>query len=108
MPYKSQAMKTQRQKERRRREVPSLIEAPTYFKDGVEMVRNLPERPRYLTLSDGQVFDRAHLPQADLSLLSSYRIQELKGMTEWVGFKPLKGKDTQAKILQKIREKYAV
>jgi len=46
----------------------------TYFKDGVEMVppsyvqgltgvfEALPERPRYLTLSDGQVLDRANQP----------------------------------------------
>ena len=61
-----------------------IIEAPgtsqdsaTFFKDGVEYVpasyvpgskgrtyKMLPERPRYLTLSDGQVLDRVNQPEA--------------------------------------------
>ena len=41
----------------------------TYFKDGIEMVpplETLPARPRYLTLSDGQVLDRANPSRPDL------------------------------------------
>jgi len=43
----------------------------TYFKDGVETmppVGILPERPRFLTLSDGQILDRCHLPKVTKSL----------------------------------------
>ena len=65
MPYKEKAMKSRRQKERRKGEAPTkmkpLSEAPT-----VEMVPPrgiLSKRPRHLTLSDGQVLDRANLPK---------------------------------------------
>jgi len=65
MPYKDKAMKSRRQKERRKGEAPTkmkpLSEAPT-----VEMVPPrgiLSKRPRHLTLSDGQVLDRANLPK---------------------------------------------
>jgi len=56
--------------------LPKMTKDGTYFKDGVEMVppsyvqgltgvfEALPERPRYLTLSDGQVLDRANPPTA--------------------------------------------
>ena len=61
----------------------------TYFKDGVEMVdpayveglggrvyQSLPERARYLTLSDGQVLDRAKPPKARaLSVLKAKAIR---------------------------------
>jgi len=45
---------------------PDVTADGTYFKDGVEMVPalgSLPERPRYLKLSDGQVLDRANPPK---------------------------------------------
>ena len=44
----------------------------TYFKDGVEMVPaegTLPERPRYLQLTDGQILDRANQPSPNKHLL---------------------------------------
>ena len=42
-----------------------LTKEGTFFKDGIEMVPPfgaLPARPRFLTLSDGQVLDRANKP----------------------------------------------
>ena len=48
-----------------------ITEDGTYYKDGVETmppVGILPERPRFLTLSDGQVHDCAHLPKVTKSL----------------------------------------
>ena len=87
MPYKDKAMKSQRQKERRMKpqsEAPTPeapVEAPTFFRNGVEyvpasyipgtkgrMYQFLPERPRYLTLSDNQVLDRLNQPTVDQEL----------------------------------------
>ena len=46
------------------------IKGRTFFKDGIEYVpasnvpgMSLPERPRYLTLSDKQILDRLNPPQ---------------------------------------------
>jgi len=70
----------------------------TYFKDGIEMVPasyvegmterflNLPERPRYLTLSDGQVLDRAAQPSSILGGIRMRRCNEAG-----FNFKILKG-----------------
>ena len=63
MPYKEKTMKSQRQKERRKGEVPTklkpLSEAPK-----VQMVTDqFGTRPWFIQLSDGQVLDRANLPK---------------------------------------------
>ena len=79
MPYKSQEEKRKHDRDyiKRRRGTTSsrddtggttskITEEGTFFIDGVEMVPplgTLPARPRYLTLSDGQVLDRANLPK---------------------------------------------
>ena len=74
MPYKEKAMKSRRQKERRKGEAPTkmkpqTLEVPTKVKPlseapKVEMVTDqFGTRPRFIQLSDGQVFDRANLPK---------------------------------------------
>ena len=74
----------------------------TYFKDGIEMVpasyvqglqgamyQFLPERPRYVTLSDGQVMDRAFKPE--IIPLSGVRIQAIRASNETLDYKPNTG-----------------
>ena len=72
MPYKEKAMKSQRQKERRKGEAPiemkPLNEALTEmvkasYVEGIDG-RKYQERPRYLELSDGQRLDRLNQPVA--------------------------------------------
>jgi len=71
----------------------------TYFKDGIEMVpasyvegkdgkiyEFLPERPRHLTLSDGQALDRAAQPSSILGGIRMRRCNEAG-----FNFKILKG-----------------
>ena len=56
-----------------------ITEEGTYFKEGVEYVPAtgiLPERPRYLTLSDGQVLDRANPPLPN-PVSESHRVRML-------------------------------
>ena len=73
-PYKDKSMKSQRQKERRKGEAPAILkpqtlEVPTKVKPlseapKVQMITDqFGTRPRYVTLSDGQVLDRANLPK---------------------------------------------
>ena len=79
MPYKDKTMKSQRQKKRRMGEAPTIMKSPD--EAPIEMVPplgRLPERPRYLVLSDGQVLDRANPPKADLTLLPGWRIEALR------------------------------
>ena len=76
MPYKNKEKATQASKERMRKHRQGVTEGVTTqgvtgegvtTKEGIEMVPAwgiLPERPRYLTLSDGQVLDRARPPKA--------------------------------------------
>lgn len=70
MPYKDKKKAVEAMKRYRdnKKEGGGITEAGitggiTYFKDGVEMVYRLgalPDRPRYLTLHDGQVLDRVN------------------------------------------------
>ena len=79
MPYKSQEEKRKHDRDyiKRRRgttfkrddtggTTSKITKEEPLFVDGIEMVPplgTLPKRPRYLTLSDGQVLDRANLPK---------------------------------------------
>ena len=77
----------------------------TYFKDGIEMVGplgTLPARPRSLTLSDGQILDRANPSRPDLTLWPGWRINALKRCNGKM--KPLKGKA----FIPELRKKYAI
>ena len=79
----------------------------TYFKDGVEMVPplgTLPARPRYLTLSDGQILDRANQPKPDLTLWPGWKIVAMRNCNEADKMKPLKGKA----FIPELRKKYAI
>ena len=96
MPYKSPEQETQASKERMRRYrekqkgvteqgvttegVTEMVEAS--YVEGLHgrQYQFLPERPRYLTLSDGQVLDRRWKP--DQSLPSGTRIQALRASNE--------------------------
>jgi len=67
----------------------------TYFKDGIEMVGplgSLPERPRFKTLSDGQILDRANPPRPDLTLWPGWKIVAMRNCNEADKMKPLKGR----------------
>ena len=85
----------------------------TYFKDGVEyvgpsyveglngkMYEFLPERPRYLKLPDGQVFDRTYQPIH--TPLSDAQIQAIRTSNENLfNYRPNKGvlsKELRARI----------
>ena len=81
------------------RDIPSV----TSFINGIEYVpasyvqglsgrlyQSLPKRPRYLTLSDGQVLDRLNRPQA--RVLSGVEIQSIRASNEAnYNYHPLKG-----------------
>ena len=88
-----------------------LTEDGTYFKDGVEMVPplgTLPERPRYLILSDGQRLDRAHPPKADLTLWPGWRIRALRACNEADKMKPLMVRPEAEKVLEGLKAKYGL
>ena len=95
MPLKDQLKKTEASKERMRRyrdkqkgvTKEGVTGEGVTFKDGIEyvsasyvqglegrMYEALPERPRYLTLSDGQVLDRLVPPVADLTRIHQMRM----------------------------------
>ena len=91
-------MKSLRQKERRKSEAPEglkpLNEAPemvpaSYIEGINGRYQFLPERPRFLTLSDRQVLDRANQPQAEP--MSGWKIQAMKRCNESINLKPLHG-----------------
>ena len=84
----------------------------TYFKDGIEMVpasyvqgitgkfEALPERPRYLTMTDGQTLDRANQPQG---MTSEDRILRMQACNEAsYNFKPHKNSAGLARTTIKI------
>jgi len=80
-------MKSQRQNKRRKGEAPKpLSEAPV---ETVPPLGRLPERPRYLVLSDGQVLDRASPPIADLTL-PGWKIEALRRCNQADRMVPLK------------------
>jgi len=77
----------------------------TFFEDGVEMVMplgTLPARPRYLTLSDEQVLDRANQPKPDWTLWAGWKIQAMRRCTG--DFTPLKGRE----FGPELRKTYAI
>ena len=98
MPYKSLEDKRRHDrddKRRRRGTTKKDDRAGTTFKDGIEYVPafgRLPERPRFLVLSDEQVLDRANQPKADLTLWSGWRIEALRRCNEADKMRPLKGR----------------
>ena len=89
MPYKDKSMKSQRQKHRRKGEAPAEVkplgEAPETVEEAYveglngRMYQSLPERDRYLTLSDGQVLDRLDVPE---STPSGTFIQSMRACNE--------------------------
>jgi hypothetical protein len=92
-----------------------LTENGAYFKDGIEYGPasyvpgsngkewlNLPERPRYLTLSDGKVLDRAN-PPAHKKALSGAMIQALQRANDSAfGFIP-RSKGVPAELMERMR-----
>jgi len=52
--------------------------------------RSLPERPRFVTLSDGQVLDRLNQPIADKT-----KIPQMRASNECYNFHPAEGKLTK-------------
>ena len=62
--------------------IPEVEMVPASYVQGLggRMYEFLPERPRYLTLSDGQVFDRAYKP--DRVLPSGVMMQALRASNE--------------------------
>jgi hypothetical protein len=92
-----------------------LTKNGTFFKDGIEYVPasyvpgsngkewlNLPERERYLTLTDGQVLDRAN-PPARKKALSGAMIQTLQRANDSAfGFIP-RSKGVPAELMERIR-----
>ena len=59
-----------------------LTKDGTYFKDGIEMVPAkgmLPERPRYLQLSGGQVLDRANQLKPNKHIPAMIACNRVKG-----------------------------
>lgn len=61
---------------------------------------SLPERPRFLTLSDGQVLDRAQMPKGDVTLWPGWRIEALRRCNLANEMVPLKGKPEVLKVLR--------
>lgn len=75
------------------------INSVTFFRDGVEMVPplgDLPERPRYHVLSDGQVLDRASLPSVSFVGMSGSRLRAFSNLFN--SFTPNKQRDSTLKI----------
>ena len=54
------------------------------------MYQSLPERPRFVTLSDGQVLDRLNQPIADKT-----KIPQMRASNECYNFHPAEGKLTK-------------
>ena len=71
-----------------------VIKEKVVIRDGVEM-------PRFITLSDGQILDRAYKP--DIKALSGGMIQSLKAINA-AGFKPNAGNIGKLKTRYDIRE----
>ena len=106
MPYKDKEKLKSYQKgwvRQKRGNRGSQGEGSTFFIDGIEyvpasyveglngmMYQSLPERPRYLTLSDGQVLDRLNQPRADIG--SGNRIQAIRASNEAMyNYRPNRG-----------------
>ena len=70
----------------------------SYVQGLTGMYQFLPERPRYVTLSDGQVMDRAYKPE--VKPLSGNQIQAIRAMNETLNYRP-NTSDTR-----ELREKY--
>ena len=80
----------------------------TYFKDEmVPALGSLPERPRYLILSDGQRLDRAHSPKADITLWPGWRIEALRACNRADQMKPLMSRPKADKVLEGLKAKYS-
>ena len=58
----------------------------SYVRGLTGMYQFLPERPRYVTLSDGQVMDRAYKPE--VKPLSGNRIQAIRAVNETLNYHP--------------------
>ena len=74
------------------------------IKDGIEMVPAvgiLPERARFLTLSDNQVLDRAHPPKPDPT--PGWKIQAMRNCNRAYQMRPLMG---QCPLTEKLKAKF--
>ena len=90
MPYKDKVLQKEAVKRavQKHRGITQSITQQGITSDGTEMVPasyvegmtgrflNLPERPRYLTLSDGQVLDRVNQPSSSLGGIRMRRCNE--------------------------------
>ena len=92
---------------------PTVTKDGTYFKDGVEMVppsdieglermfQSLPERPRYLTLSDGQVLDRARPVKP--SLTTRGHIERMRRCNEATQMVPLSQSKNKSALTERLK-----
>lgn len=102
MPYKDKEQQKEYWKDRKRQQrmstpdnvhpelsTPEVV--PASYVEGLSgrMYEFLPERPRYLTLSDGQVLDRANQPSP--SSVSGVMIQSMRQSNESFNYHPNTG-----------------